>query len=176
MYISIIENALKKYYDDKIDLDIVPLVNIKFGFNYIKHKSSTIDYVFLDVEYNNLLGLNILNSLYKYKNLKFILTTSIEITNVENYVGKEIENNRIFIYRKPINEHNIARINDFLIDDNYVSSSSSDALNSSSDDDNYVGNDYNNLKLNNDTTSSELTSNITVSNYISYKGGNIVII
>lgn len=115
LYITIIENALRKYYDDIIELEILQLSNIKFGFNYIKHKYKTIDYIFLDIEYNNLQGLNILNNLYKYQNLYFILTTSIDSNNIENYIGREIQNNRIYIYKKPINEHNINKIKDVLI-------------------------------------------------------------
>jgi hypothetical protein len=115
LYLNIIIKALG-YYKDIIDLEIIPLTNIKKGFEYINKNSTSIDFLILDIEYNNLLGLNILNNLYKYKNMKFILTTSIEIKNIKDYIGKEYANNRIFIYIKPINSHNIKKIKQFLLD------------------------------------------------------------
>lgn len=117
LYLNIIINALD-YYTNKVDLEIIPLDNIKKGFDYIKKNNKAIDFIILDIEYNNLLGLNILNNLYKYKNLKFILTTSIETDNIKNYIGPEFNNNRIFIYIKPINSHNISKIENFLLDNN----------------------------------------------------------
>jgi hypothetical protein len=114
LYLNIIINALE-YYKDIIELGIIPLSNIKKGFEYINKNITNIDFLILDVEYNNLLGLNILNNLYKYKNMKFILTTSIENKNIKDYIGKEYSNNRIFIYIKPINSHNIKKINSFLL-------------------------------------------------------------
>lgn len=117
LYLNIIINALD-YYNNKYKLSIIPLNNIKLGFDYINKNYYNIDFLILDIEYNNLLGLNILNNLYKHENMKFILTTSIESDNIKNYIGPEFENNRIFIYIKPINTHNIIKIENFLFDDN----------------------------------------------------------
>jgi hypothetical protein len=114
LYLNIIISALD-YYKEKINLNIIPLTNIKKGFEYINKEHSKIDFLILDIEYNDLFGLNILNNLYKYLNMKFILTTSIEIDNIKNYIGQEFENNRIFIYIKPINNHNIKKIEKFLL-------------------------------------------------------------
>lgn len=116
LYLNIIIKALE-YYKDIIELEIIPLTNIKTGFDYINNNASHIDFLILDIEYNNLLGLNILNNLYKYQNMKFILTTSIETKNIKDYIGKEYANNRIFIYIKPINSHNIKKIQSFLLND-----------------------------------------------------------
>jgi hypothetical protein len=116
LYINIIISALE-YYKDIIELEIIPLTNIKSGFDYINENNNKINFIILDIEYNNLLGLNILNNLYKYKDMKFILTTSIATDNIKNYIGKEYENNRIFIYIKPINNHNIKKIKSFLLND-----------------------------------------------------------
>ena len=114
LYNNTIEKSLK-YFDSKINLNIIELKNIKMGFNYIKNNYKTINYIFIDVEYNNLIGINIINNLYKYKNLKFIITTTIDNNTINNYIDKEMFNKRIFIYNKPINEQNIKCIESFLI-------------------------------------------------------------
>lgn len=115
LYISIVKKALS-YFDDKCNMDIIELNNIKIGFNYlIKNISNKNNYLILDLEYNNLTGLDIINYLYKYINIKFIITTSIEVNSIESYIGKDIMAERIFIYKKPINEHNIAKLENFLL-------------------------------------------------------------
>lgn len=115
LYISIVKKALS-YFDDKCNMDIIELNNIKIGFNYlIKNISNKNNYLILDLEYNNLTGLDIINYLYKYINIKFIITTSIEVNNIESYIGKDIMAERIFLYKKPINEHNIAKLENFLL-------------------------------------------------------------
>lgn len=134
LYLSIIINALRYYYKNLV-LNIIPLDNIKHGFGYIKKNNKTIDFLILDVEYNNLLGLNILNNLYKYKNMKFILTTSIESENIKNYIGNEYKNERIFIYIKPINNHNISKIENFLTNKTDNKNYENDDNNDNNDDD-----------------------------------------
>lgn len=115
LYISIVKKALS-YFDDKCNMDIIELNNIKIGFNYlIKNISNKNNYLILDLEYNNLTGLDIINYLYKYINIKFIITTSIEVNSIESYIGKDIMAERIFLYKKPINEHNIAKLENFLL-------------------------------------------------------------
>lgn len=148
LYLNIIINALD-YYTNKIDLEIIPLDNIKKGFDYIKKNNKDVDILILDIEYNNLLGLNILNNLYKYKNLKFILTTSIETDNIKNYIGPEFNNNRIFIYIKPINSHNISKIENFLLDINDMENDN-EKIDKKIIKDIDVNNNFNNNDINND--------------------------
>lgn len=112
LYLDIIENALS-YYKELYNFNIIKR-DLKSGLKYIIENNDIIDFIFIDIEFNNINNINIMNNLYKFKNLKFIITTSIEYDNMYQYVGKELDNKRIYIYNKPINEQNIHKIKDFL--------------------------------------------------------------
>lgn len=123
IYINIIKKALS-YFNSKCNIEIIELSNIKIGFNYLKKNISkftnTKQFIILEAEYNNLFNLNIVNALYKFDKLHFILTTNIETSTINTYIGNEMLSNRIYVYKKPINEHNINQIENFIFSDNNI--------------------------------------------------------